>query len=145
MCILALSITRTEFHAGNWFILSRRQSTNLLKSCEVYDLSNTSRWRIPSSNNAESIEYLHCGQWTALQRLINMDSPFPLDKVVMTPGLSPNWRPCTLLFCCGAIASRLIKKDKLLWKTVFCYTDLELGMNAFILFKCWPSDLDSDH
>ena len=48
----------------------------------------------------------------------------------MTPGLSPNWRSCTLLFCCGAITGRLVKKDKLLWKTVFCYTDLELGMNV---------------
>jgi hypothetical protein len=61
--IEALSITMTEFGAGNRFILSRRISMKEVKDSVVNEKSRTSRWRMPLRDRAGSIEYLRCSEY----------------------------------------------------------------------------------
>ena len=111
-----LSITITEFGAGNGCIWSRVHSMNLWNFSVSKEPSMMSQWRTPSSrDSAGSTEYLehensfslcyaHLWYWSAY--LCPQQKGFSC-------GLRAMYSPCPTSVCCTTINSAFINKNEL--------------------------------
>jgi hypothetical protein len=109
----ALSMTMTEFGAGNGLILSRRMSMKEVNVSVVNEQSTTSRCRMPSRDRAGSMEYLEDGE-VALTMVDDSDSedePISANEEVTTPSTATEPSPSIATLRYIAVYVRLVDKN----------------------------------